>query len=325
MEPYQTDYELARGARDGDSEALVALVERHRHRLFALAYARLRHYEDAQDAVAAALLRICRHVGQLRQPEQMASWMFSVVRNEAIRLRQHRPAWFSREVPEDAEAPDAPAQAAILRTDIERALRHLPADQARALALHHLANVPVRDIARRLGRPEGTIKYWLSAGRKRLIYHLEGYAPMEEREWTATIVSTEIEPDTLQHLADALRNAGYDTVNLLSDYRAAGRLEETGTGEAKELHLPRALRGTDMLVLDERIDGRSGLELHTALRATAEARSMATAILLNRTDEETMKVAVFAAWSAGFDVCLTKPVDPVEFQRYAEQLRTRAE
>lgn len=98
-----------------DPEALDALVERHRHRLFALAYARLRHCEDAQDAVATALLRICQHVGQLRQPGQMASWMFSVVRNEAIRLRQHRPAWFSGEVPDDAEAPDAPAQAAIDR------------------------------------------------------------------------------------------------------------------------------------------------------------------------------------------------------------------
>ena len=39
-------------AREGDREALADLVERTRLRLFALAYAELRHYEDAHDAVA---------------------------------------------------------------------------------------------------------------------------------------------------------------------------------------------------------------------------------------------------------------------------------
>lgn len=69
MEAEHQEYELALRARDGDREALAELVERTRVRLFALAYAELRHYDDAHDAVAGALLRICRHVGELWQPE----------------------------------------------------------------------------------------------------------------------------------------------------------------------------------------------------------------------------------------------------------------
>src|SRR5262249_33590872 len=82
------EYELARRARDGDREALAALIERTRLSLFALAYAGLRHYQDAQDAVAAALYHVCRHVGELREPERVRAWLNSIVRNEARRLRR---------------------------------------------------------------------------------------------------------------------------------------------------------------------------------------------------------------------------------------------
>src|SRR5687768_3577423 len=79
MDREPEDHELARRARDGDREALSELVERERLRLFALAYAELRHYEEAQDAVADALLRICRHVDAVREPERIRAWMQSVV------------------------------------------------------------------------------------------------------------------------------------------------------------------------------------------------------------------------------------------------------
>src|SRR5713101_4957473 len=88
MDREPSEYELAQRARDGHREALAELVERTRLRLFALAYAELRNYEDAQDAVASALLQICLHVAELRQPERIRAWMQSIVRNEVRRLRR---------------------------------------------------------------------------------------------------------------------------------------------------------------------------------------------------------------------------------------------
>src|SRR2546423_6790205 len=90
MDPEPNEYELALRARDGDREALAELVERTRLRLFALAYAELRHYEDAQDAVAAALLQICLHVGQLREPARVSVWMQRIVQNEVRRIVRGR-------------------------------------------------------------------------------------------------------------------------------------------------------------------------------------------------------------------------------------------
>jgi DNA-directed RNA polymerase specialized sigma24 family protein len=91
MERTPNEYELAVRAREGDPEALAELVERTRLRLFALAYAELRHYDDAQDAVAAALLQICLHAHELRQPERVVAWMQQIVRNEVHRLRRRTP------------------------------------------------------------------------------------------------------------------------------------------------------------------------------------------------------------------------------------------
>src|SRR5438105_12003589 len=89
MTPEPDEFELALRARAGDQEALAALVEGARRHLFALAHAELRHYDDAQDALASALLQICLHVGELREPEHVRAWMQSIVRNE-VRMHQRR-------------------------------------------------------------------------------------------------------------------------------------------------------------------------------------------------------------------------------------------
>ena len=48
------------------------------------------------------------------------------------------------------------------------ALRQLPAAQREAIALHHLADLPVAEVALTLGVPEGTVKARLARGRAAL-------------------------------------------------------------------------------------------------------------------------------------------------------------
>jgi DNA-directed RNA polymerase specialized sigma24 family protein len=100
MDTERDEQELAQRARDGDEQSLAELLERARLRLFALAYEDLRHYEDAQDAVAAAFLQICWHITELRQPQRVRAWMQSIVRNEVRRIRRvPDAAWLRLEGP----------------------------------------------------------------------------------------------------------------------------------------------------------------------------------------------------------------------------------
>jgi RNA polymerase sigma-70 factor (ECF subfamily) len=48
------------------------------------------------------------------------------------------------------------------------ALRRLPEPQRRALVLHHLCDLPVREVAAETGAAEGTVKARLSRGRTAL-------------------------------------------------------------------------------------------------------------------------------------------------------------
>ena len=173
MIPETREYDLALKAREGDREALSRLIAQTRGRLFALAYADVRHYDDAQDVVASALVRIVRHVHALQQPERIGPWMNSIVRNEARRMSQRR---FERqtELIVDEAQPRDEATNLQLRIDIERALAHLPRQHSSALRLFHLESEPIREIAARFGCSEGTVKSWLHRARRRISRYHEG-------------------------------------------------------------------------------------------------------------------------------------------------------
>jgi RNA polymerase sigma-70 factor (ECF subfamily) len=321
------EYELARRARDGDRESLSRLVESSRALLYAIAYGELRHFEDAQDAVANALLRICRRIDTLRNPEQARSWMARVVRNEARRLRTP-----SLALDRVADATNV-ASFVPLRLDIEHALHSLPTDQAHAVSLYYLDGLPVREIAERLSRPEGTIKYWLSRGRAHLATHMEGYAPMDTRPapggpaWVAAIVSTAIAPDRLQQMTSAMKAAGWDDVRLVSDVAAVGTLVPSSEGSISAARrLPAPLTDCRCIVLDEWIGGHSAFELSVLLRATDEGRAAALFLLIDgaRSKPEIDNTAL-AAYMAGFDMLLTKAFDIEEFQSFARRLREHQE
>lgn len=323
MDTGPDEYELAKKARDGDREALAELVERTRLRLFALAYAELRHYEDAQDAVAAALLQICRHVGRLREPERVAAWMHRIVRNEARRILRGRPPEAGGVRLEQAESLVAESGPSVLRIDIDHALRQIPRDQARALTLFYLSGLSVRDIAQRIGRPQGTITRWLHLGRGQLAREMEEYAPME-REFSAAVIGTHLDPAVIQRLTDALQGAGFGEVRT---HTGIQRLEDlysvdrnvTDWPFLREFHFSPRLAGSRFVLLDEWIAGRSAFELFSILKATPEGKNMAFALLIQSPNREAS--TVFAAWASGFDLCFARDTERSVLQRWFTRVR----
>ena len=323
--PNETDSDTALtiAARAGDLDALSRLVERVRGPLFALAYAQTGNYDDAQDAVASAVLRACRSIDKLQKPEAFRPWLSQIVRNEAHRIRAKR----LLSVPDDEAVPDAnrPLESGdvIFRVDVENALRALPRDQARALSLHYLDGLPICDIAVHLSRPEGTVKYWLHRGRTALSQELKGYAPTVNPvqtptpPLTAAIISTDLAPELLAQMQTALTSAGWSGVQTRSDFADLGK-RPLDNGENQEPHL---LWKNKLLVLDEWINGRSVFEYIPLLRGRKSTRETALFVLMNggRNEEET-NVTVCSAYVSGVDMLLTKPFDIAEFQSFARRI-----
>jgi RNA polymerase sigma-70 factor (ECF subfamily) len=113
----------------------------------------------AEEAVAEAFARALEHERGIRDPVR---WMYrTAFRIAAAELRRERN--------EDSEPPerDAPAEPAGLG-ELMEALRELSPNQRAAVVLRYEADLPVAEIARRMGMSAPTVRVHLHRGRKRL-------------------------------------------------------------------------------------------------------------------------------------------------------------
>jgi RNA polymerase sigma-70 factor (ECF subfamily) len=141
-------------------------------RLVAQVYALTGDLEEARDCVQDAFVKAWSHRRRLDSTDHPEAW----VRTVAYRIAVSR--W--RRIVRGRRDPDRalalPLETIPLGPDhvaVVAALRRLPEEQRRALVLHHLADLPVADIARQEGTPVGTVKARLSRGRAALALLLE--------------------------------------------------------------------------------------------------------------------------------------------------------
>ncbi|TQK72591.1 RNA polymerase sigma factor [Nocardioides sp. SLBN-35] len=130
-------------------------------------YAMIGDLDEATDCTQEAFARAWAHRRKLDRAAHPEAW----VRTTAHRLAVSR--WRRRKRGE--RSPDRALQpvgtAAVVdesHVALVAALRRLPEAQRQALVLHHIADLPVQQVAAEVGVPEGTIKARLSRGRAAL-------------------------------------------------------------------------------------------------------------------------------------------------------------
>ncbi|MDG4825896.1 sigma-70 family RNA polymerase sigma factor [Asanoa sp. WMMD1127] len=125
---------------------------------------------EAQDAVQEAYARAWRRweaVAAHPAPEAWVRLVVSRLANDRWRRLGGVAALLRRTGP-PPPAPPPGENTVVLVT----ALRALPVNLRRALALHYLCDMSIEDIAAETGAPPGTVKSWLSRGRERLAAQL---------------------------------------------------------------------------------------------------------------------------------------------------------
>jgi hypothetical protein len=133
-------------------------------------------------------------------------------------------------------------------------------------------------------------------------------------EMTATIICTDLEQETVSAMTSALQDAGFNTIKVLN---RVPPLQQTSESAPSEFRLPPELADSRFILLDEFIGGRSAFELHSFLKAAPESKDIAYCILLQSPPDTT----IFAAWVAGFDLCMRKEeLDMEEFSRFCRRI-----
>lgn len=138
--------------------------------LYRTARAMLRQEADQKDAVQEAIAKAWCKRGTLRDDSMFATWLTRILINECreILRRQRRIVLIDRWREDALVTRDAPDIG-----EIDEALDALPEKLRLPTVLHYMEGFPLKDIARALGIPLGTVKARLHDARKALRMELE--------------------------------------------------------------------------------------------------------------------------------------------------------
>ena len=150
-----------------DEQEFDEFYEGSLRRVTAQVYAMIGSWDEAQECTQEAFVKAWSHRRRLDRAEAPEAW----VRTTAYRLAVSR--W--RRVRRNDRFADRAVGPATTSTGpdpdhvaLVAALAQLPEAQRRAIVLHHIADLPVREVARETGVAEGTVKARLSRGRTAL-------------------------------------------------------------------------------------------------------------------------------------------------------------
>ena len=147
-------------ARSGDREAFDALARTVGDQCMAIAHRILRDADLADDAVQAALITAWRELRTLRDADRFKPWLHRILTNacyaEARRVRR----WSAdvRLLPKPTTHDPGGIFTVDDRDQLERAFRRLTLEQRAVVVFHIYLDLPLADVAARLGIPLGTTK-----------------------------------------------------------------------------------------------------------------------------------------------------------------------
>lgn len=185
----EEDAALIRRARAGDQLALDELVQRHYRNVFNLAFRLSNNYDDAQDIVSEAFIRVHNALPNFRGDASFSTWLHRIVKNVFLderkkqRIRTHssleemvelEDSSVSRQVEDPAPGPQAAVERDERSTIIQQAVMTLPQNQRLMIGLYHFQHRSYEEIAEIMGLPIGTVKSRLNRARLALKNKLTG-------------------------------------------------------------------------------------------------------------------------------------------------------
>jgi RNA polymerase sigma-70 factor (ECF subfamily) len=164
----ESEEAIVRRAQQGDREAFRALFERYRNRVYGYIRQMVRADDLAADLTQEVFLRAYQSLPRLKAPGAFRGWLYQISEEDAGELA----------LPDPTPGPERVAVRAHLSEAVSRALARLAPERRAVVILHHLRGLSVREIARAMNTPEGTIKSRLGRARADLKQHLADW--MEE-------------------------------------------------------------------------------------------------------------------------------------------------
>lgn len=148
---------------------VARLVREHHAAVYRYALRLSGKEADAEDLVQATFLKAQSAAAQLRDPSKARSWLFSILRNLfQMQLRKQSQLEVVYWGPELAEAAEDAVVESVDHEELHKALAEIPESFRLVLAMFYFEELSYRQIAEKLGAPEGTVMSRLSRAKEHL-------------------------------------------------------------------------------------------------------------------------------------------------------------
>lgn len=182
-----TDATAVALARDGDSDAFRALMERHGRAVYRLAHRMTGSPQDAEDVVQETFLRAYRQLGRFESRANFSTWLHRIAVNcsiDLIRSRRHQETGHEAADLEYFEAAaedriDHSPERLMLSTEVQErvsaAMAGLSAMERAAFVLRHFEGQSIEDISRSLGLKANAAKHSIFRAVRKMRLALEPF------------------------------------------------------------------------------------------------------------------------------------------------------
>lgn len=172
---------------EGSGSAWETLVEKHRRRVFNIAYKFTGRHDRAEDLSQEIFMRIFKNLGKFDPSADFSKWLASVARNHCIdnyrsTRREQRTMIddglaFDLAVAPPSTDPLRSIEASEAREFLRTGLAALPEKLREAVVLRDLKGLAYEEMAVKLSLPVGTIKSRINRGREELARVLRARGP----------------------------------------------------------------------------------------------------------------------------------------------------
>lgn len=180
----QDEHTLIRHVQHGDTEAFNPLVQKYYPKIYNHILGNLKDPETAKDLTQETFLKAFRAIKTFRGDSAFYSWLYRIAENvikDNFRRQKHytaiEPLHLIHEQSIVAMHP-SPCRDVLrqeLRQHLREAIATLTPLRKRVFLLYYCHDLPIKEIASRLKRSEGTIKSHLRNARLQLQEYLTSY------------------------------------------------------------------------------------------------------------------------------------------------------
>ncbi len=157
------EWEIVRRAQQYDEGALQSLYELYYQKIYNYAFLQMGDIHAAEDLASDVMLKMIESIKAYQfKGLPFGAWLFRIARNRLIDLHRRRKRRGEVDLSESLAgtlaSPQALAEMALQRGQLQVALKHLTDEQRQVIVLKFIEGFDNRSIGRIMGRSEGAIK-----------------------------------------------------------------------------------------------------------------------------------------------------------------------